>query len=97
MLTLRRLFLIFVSKLCEIPFLQTLTEANEKMEEEPPTFTEDDDLDLCLYYLRTLSHVLGCAAEISWNVLASKHVSFHGQQMQISCKTTFYLQSPASY
>ncbi|WAO88187.1 Dopey-N domain-containing protein [Fusarium falciforme] len=84
MLGIDRLFLIFVSKLCEIPFLQTLTVANEQMEEEPPTFTEDDDLDLCLYYLRTLSNILGCAAEISWNVLASKHVSFHGQQMQIS-------------
>ncbi|KAF4460521.1 hypothetical protein FALBO_12692 [Fusarium albosuccineum] len=84
MLGIDRLFLIFVSKLCEIPFLQTLRHSNEKIEEEPATFVEDEDLDLCLYYLRTLSSILSCAGEISWTVLASKHVSFHGPHMQIS-------------
>ncbi|KAM0554113.1 hypothetical protein ACHAPJ_006911 [Fusarium lateritium] len=84
MLGIDRLFLMLVSKLSEIPFLQTLTHSDEKSDQEPVSFFEDEDLDLCLYYLRTLSNILGCAGEISWNVLASKHVSFHGQHMQIS-------------
>ncbi|KAF4982252.1 hypothetical protein FZEAL_2136 [Fusarium zealandicum] len=85
MLGIDRLFLIFISKLGEIPFLQTLIHDSEKADEElSATFSDEEDLDLCLYYLRTLSNVLSCAGDISWTVLASKHVSFHGQNMQIS-------------
>ncbi|KAF4456462.1 putative regulator of reproduction DopA [Fusarium austroafricanum] len=83
MLGIDRLFLIFVSRLSEIPFLQALTQSEEKMDPEPASFTEDEDLDICLYYLRTLSNILMCSGDISWTVL-SKHVSFHGQHMQIS-------------
>ncbi|KAF5020629.1 hypothetical protein F66182_7336 [Fusarium sp. NRRL 66182] len=84
MLGIDRLFLIFISKLSEIPFLQSLAHSDEKGDEEPAKFSEDEDLDLCLYYLRTLSNILASAGEISWTVLASKHVSYHSQHMKIS-------------
>ncbi|KAK7421902.1 hypothetical protein QQX98_001896 [Neonectria punicea] len=84
MLGIDRLFLIFVTKLTEIPFLSDVFESSEQPDKNSVTFSEDEDLDLCLYYLRTLSNILNCAGEISWAVLGSKHVSFHGQQIQIS-------------
>ncbi|KAL7769371.1 hypothetical protein ACKLNR_000755 [Fusarium oxysporum f. sp. zingiberi] len=84
MLGIDRLFLIFISRLSDIPFLQTLTQNDEKPNQDSLSFSEDEDLDLSLYYLRTLSNILTCAGDISWTVLSSKHVSFHGQHMQIS-------------
>ncbi|KAL6924701.1 hypothetical protein FSST1_001975 [Fusarium sambucinum] len=84
MLGIDRLFLIFVSKLSEIPFLQILTQSEVKNDQVSTSFSEGEDLDLALYYLRTLSNILACAGEISWTVLASKHVSFHGHHIQIS-------------
>ncbi|KAF7550597.1 hypothetical protein G7Z17_g5609 [Cylindrodendrum hubeiense] len=84
MLGIDRLFLIFVAKLNEIPFLDGVIDSSKNPDEGPVTFSEDEDLDLCLYYLRTLSNVLACAGDISWAILASKHVAFHGQQLQIS-------------
>lgn len=86
LLTSERLLLIFVSKFCEIPFLQDLASNSEKSDETSVTFLEDDDLELCLYYLRTLANVLRCSGDISWGVLASKHIAFHGTQAQISSK-----------
>ncbi|KAF4438913.1 dopey [Fusarium acutatum] len=84
MLGIDRLFLLFISRLSDIPFLQTLTQNDEKPDQDSLSFSEDADLDLCLYYLRTLSNILTCAGDISCTVLSSKHVSFHGQHMQIS-------------
>ncbi|PNP83044.1 hypothetical protein FNYG_03366 [Fusarium nygamai] len=84
MLGIDRLFLLFISRLSDVPFLQTLTQNDEKPNQDLLSFSEDADLDLCLYYLRTLSNILTCAGDISWTVLSSKHVSFHGQDMQIS-------------
>ncbi|KAF5970745.1 dopey [Fusarium coicis] len=84
MLGIDRLFLLFISRLSGVPFLQTLTQNDEKPNQDSLSFSEDADLDLCLYYLRTFSNILACAGDISWTVLSSKHVSFHGQHMQIS-------------
>ena len=81
--------MILVTKLSEIPFLSGLVKNNEKPDKVPVTFSEDEDLDLCLYYLRTLSNILACAGDISWAVLASKHVSSRGQQIQISSERPF--------
>jgi hypothetical protein len=55
-----------------------------KNDQVSTSFSDGEDLDLTLYYLRTLSNILACAGEISWTVLASKHVSFHGHHIQIS-------------
>lgn len=87
-----RLFLVFVTKLAEVPFLRGFVSQiheSEKIEQTPTTFSEDSDLDLCLYYLQTFSNILTYAGDISWVVLASKHITFNGQQMQISCKKQF--------
>lgn len=52
----------------------------------PIQFSEDDDLELCLYYLRTLSNILRCSSEVSWAVVGTKHLSFEGNDAQISSK-----------
>ncbi|KAF7546352.1 hypothetical protein G7046_g9321 [Stylonectria norvegica] len=83
MIGIDRLFLIFVSKLSEIPFLHGVAES-ENVDEGRRAFSDDEDVDLCLYYLRTLSNILNSAGEISWAVLASKHISYQGQQIHIS-------------
>lgn len=86
-----RLFLIIVAKLSNLAFLQQTTNPpseGELFSLEPVTFSEKDDLELCLYYLRTLSNILRCSAETSWSVLATKHISFDGGAPQISSKFT---------
>ena len=86
---MRRLFLVFVTKLAEVPFLHDLVNQiheSEKIEQSPMVFSENSDLALCLYYLQTLSNILTHAGDISWIVLGSKHITFNGQQMQISSK-----------
>lgn len=80
-----RLFLIFVHKFSEISFLADVREATtEKSSSRAVSFSEDDDLDLCLYYLRSLSNVLRTCGDVAWAVLASKHVAFNGHHMHIS-------------
>lgn len=82
-----RLFLLFVLKFAEIPCLRDVGKSveAEKPQPEAPIFNEDDDIDLCLYYLRTLHHVLDSSGENSRAVLVSKHLSFNSVgQVQIS-------------
>lgn len=58
-------------------------------EEKAPVdrvLSEDDDVALGLYYLRTLHHVLQYSGDSAWVVLATKHVTVHEQQMHISGK-----------
>lgn len=74
-------------KFGEIPFLREVGKGfqAEKSLSEPLAFTEDDDIDLCLYYLRTLYHVLTHSGETSGAILVSKHLSFGDMaQAQIS-------------
>ncbi|KAM0462454.1 hypothetical protein ACHAPV_003931 [Trichoderma viride] len=87
MVGIDRLFLLFVMKFGEIPFLREVGKGfqAEKSLSEPLAFTEDDDIDLCLYYLRTLYHVLTHSGETSGAILVSKHLSFGDMaQAQIS-------------
>ena len=83
-----RLFLIFVHILCDIDFLQVLRHNGSSgiLQSEPAKFTDDNDLDLCLYYLQAFSNVLRYSGEVSRSVLATKHVTIHGQHIQISSK-----------
>lgn len=86
-LTFIRLFLLFVVKFAEIPCLRAVgrNDQSEKPQPETLVFTEDDDVDLCLYYLRTLHHVLECSGDASRAVLVAKHLSFNaGGQVQIT-------------
>lgn len=51
--------------------------------QQPLTFDEDDDLNLCLYFLRTLHNILGCTGEASHAVLSSRYISFSSGQAQV--------------
>lgn len=89
---LPRLFLVFVTKLSEVSFLDSVGESASEKSEAPTVFSEDDDLDLCLYYLRTLHHVLQCSGDVSWAILASKHLSSNGKKMHISSELPTFLR-----
>ncbi|KOS19660.1 Protein dopey [Escovopsis weberi] len=86
MIGIDRLFLLIVIKMSELPCIRGIrlsdTEPREGPDREFIVFTEDDDLDLCLYYLRTLYHVLSCSKEASLAVLASKKIRL-GEKQQI--------------
>ncbi|KAI6780146.1 Protein dopey-like protein [Emericellopsis cladophorae] len=85
MIGIDRLFLIMVQKFCEVKFLSTLRDGiTQSGVPDSRPFGEEDDLDLCLYYLRTLSNVLRTCGDVAWAVLASKHVSFGHQGLHIS-------------
>lgn len=85
-LTLGRLFLVLVLKFSEIRFFGNVAQSgdNEKSLPKPVTFGEDDDLDICLYYVRVLFNVIRHSGDVSWSVLASKHLSFTGLKTHIS-------------
>jgi len=77
--------MIFVRKLADFSFLRPMSASGELA---PPhvsiRFTEDDDLDLCLYYLRTLSNVLRWAPDVIWGVLAAKTVTIDESESQLA-------------
>ncbi|KAK2009636.1 hypothetical protein LZ32DRAFT_620518 [Colletotrichum eremochloae] len=51
------------------------------------TFTADDDLDVCLYYLRTLSNVFRWAPDVIWAVLASTSLTVGSEHAEIAQMT----------
>jgi hypothetical protein len=71
--------------MAQLPFLHDVAShrATDKLDSRPTTFTEDDDLDLCFYYLRTLYNVLKSTGDMSRAVLASKYVAFVGDSAHI--------------
>lgn len=64
------MFNIFISQFLQLPFLQ-VTGADLDARE----FSGEDDLDLCIYYLRTISNVFRWAPDAIWGILATKTVS----------------------
>ncbi|KAI9167035.1 Protein dopey [Paramyrothecium foliicola] len=86
MVGIDRLLLIFVNKLSELPFLKDTAQigSGNALPEEAILFSEEDDLDLCLYYLRTLHHILRHSGGVSWAILASKHLLISANELQIS-------------
>jgi hypothetical protein len=67
--------MIFLNKLVQLPFLRTLARtSNAKLSNESVEFSPSDDLDLGLYYLRTLSSTLNHAPDAFWGVLATQRV-----------------------
>ncbi|KFA53049.1 hypothetical protein S40293_05311 [Stachybotrys chartarum IBT 40293] len=85
MIGIDRLFLVIVSRLADIPFLSILKRGVDEKQSQAQhhVFSEEDDLDLALYYLRTLYQVLRCSGDVSWSVLATKHLFFHGSDIHI--------------
>lgn len=92
MTTVHRLFLVLVLKFSELHFFKAVAQPGDNESPLPDTmaFSEDDDLDICLYYVRVLFNVLRHSGDVSWSILASKHLSFTGPRTHISSE----LQNP---
>ncbi|KAI0878926.1 putative regulator of reproduction dopa [Hypoxylon argillaceum] len=70
---IEKLFLVFVTKISELRFLRTLPKTvNSTTSTASAGFSGDDELDLGLYYIRTLSNVLRWAPDALWGVLATR-------------------------
>ncbi|KAH8910886.1 hypothetical protein BR93DRAFT_943130 [Coniochaeta sp. PMI_546] len=71
-----KIFRILILKLLDLPFLgrQPAT-PTDGAKPGLVQFTEDDDLDLALYYLRVLSNTFRWAPDAVWAILARKTVS----------------------
>ncbi|KAI1310342.1 putative regulator of reproduction dopa [Xylaria venustula] len=79
---IEKLFLVFVTKISELRFLRTFRKtATQSTPNEPVTFTDEDELDLCLYYIRTLSNVLRWAPDALWGVLATRSIEEPGRSL----------------
>lgn len=64
------MFNIFISEFLKLSFLRVKGAALDDRE-----FSEDDDLDLCIYYLRTMANVFRWAPDAIWGILATKTLS----------------------
>ena len=80
-----RLFLIFVTKFMSLDFL--LAE-NAGRPNTTVDFSNEDDLDLCLYYLRTLSNIFRWAPDALWDVLSKRTVRTEDHQVPLSKMST---------
>ncbi|KAK3906929.1 Dopey, N-terminal-domain-containing protein [Staphylotrichum tortipilum] len=76
-----KLFGIFITKLSELPFLRR---RQGSITGQATHFTEDDDLSLALYYIRSLSSVLRWSPEAAWAVLAKRFVRSETYQPPLS-------------
>ena len=75
-LTKGRIFKTLILKLLDLNFLRRQpTTPGDGTTSGLLQFTEDDDLDLALYYLGTLSNIFRWAPDAVWAVLARKTVS----------------------
>ncbi|KAE9381781.1 hypothetical protein N431DRAFT_322293 [Stipitochalara longipes BDJ] len=73
---LDKLWHLFVAKFSEFSFLQTLSgDGPTSTEEDVQIYTSDDDLDQCLYYLRTLSNMLRWSSDGMWAALTQNSIS----------------------
>ncbi|KAJ5032744.1 uncharacterized protein L3040_009337 [Drepanopeziza brunnea f. sp. 'multigermtubi'] len=70
-----KLFHLFVAKFSEFEFLQTLpAESSSSVDSNVQMYDSEDDLDLCLYYLRTLSNMLRWSSDSMWAALAQNTI-----------------------
>ncbi|KAI0465793.1 putative regulator of reproduction dopa [Xylaria cf. heliscus] len=80
--SIEKLFSVFVTKMSELPFLRILSKTvNSTTSNASTSFSDDDDLDLALYYIRTLSNVLRWAPDALWGVLATKIIEGSRQNL----------------
>ncbi|KAI0482939.1 Dopey, N-terminal-domain-containing protein [Xylariaceae sp. FL0804] len=72
MIGIDKLFSVFVTKMTQLPFLRTLPRTGSPVTSTQSfAFLAEDDLDLGIYYIRTLSNVLRWAPDAFWGVLAT--------------------------
>jgi hypothetical protein len=73
---------VFVTKISQLRFLRSFPKTvNSTTSSNSISFSGDDDLDLGLYYLRTLSNVLRWAPDALWGVLATRIIEEPGQSL----------------
>ncbi|KKA28636.1 hypothetical protein TD95_001870 [Thielaviopsis punctulata] len=74
---LDRFLYVFVLKFSELPFLSSVTTGPvlAATGQQDLTISEDDDIDMCIYLIRTLTNVLRVAPDMLWSLLASTNVS----------------------
>ncbi len=85
-----RLFLVFVTNISQLKFLRAFPQtAIAVTSSQSVQFSTEDDLDLVLYYLRTLSNIFRWAPDAFWGVLATRiieepdqHIREIGEQIQ---------------
>ncbi|KAK1636936.1 Dopey, N-terminal-domain-containing protein [Colletotrichum phormii] len=83
-----KLFLLFVRKFSALEFLRASDEiGSASTSTNSTTFTAEDDIDLCLYYLRTLSNVFRWAPDVIWAVLASTTITVDGGHPEVAQMT----------
>ncbi|KAL7628856.1 hypothetical protein AAE478_000371 [Parahypoxylon ruwenzoriense] len=82
MVGIDKLFLIFVTKISQLQFLRAFPRtANAVSFNQSVEFSSEDDLDLALYYLRTLSNVFRWAPDAFWGVLATRIIEEPDQSL----------------
>ncbi|KAH6709570.1 Dopey, N-terminal-domain-containing protein [Leptodontidium sp. MPI-SDFR-AT-0119] len=71
-----RLFHLLVSKFSSFTFLQSLSEEESSYQDSTvQKYSGEDDLDQCLYYLRTVSNMLRWSSDSMWAALAENNIS----------------------
>ncbi|KAI1093583.1 putative regulator of reproduction dopa [Rostrohypoxylon terebratum] len=72
MVGIDKLFLIFITKISQLRFLRKFPPtSNAATSGFTVKFEEEDDVELALYYLRTLSNIFRWAPDAFWGVLAT--------------------------
>ncbi|KAL5614715.1 uncharacterized protein BROUX77_000552 [Berkeleyomyces rouxiae] len=91
---LDRLLYVFILKFSEMPFLNNGPILNETGLQDP-VISEEDDVDMCLYLVRTLSNVLDVAPDLLWSLMTANNVSdphFFGRISKITGKDDVTMQ-----
>ncbi|PNH76216.1 hypothetical protein VD0001_g1301 [Verticillium dahliae] len=80
-----KLFLVFVAKFSAMSFLGARRSAGGNAgTDSSAAFSDDDDLDTCLYYLRTLSNVFRWAPDAIWSILVSSTLNHNASRPEIA-------------
>ncbi|CAJ2501553.1 Uu.00g044060.m01.CDS01 [Anthostomella pinea] len=74
MVGIEKLFLVFVTKLSQLRFLRTLPKTMSSASTQSIGYSAEDDLDVGLYYIRTLSNLFRWAPDAFWGVLATRMI-----------------------
>ncbi|KAH8602567.1 Dopey, N-terminal-domain-containing protein [Bisporella sp. PMI_857] len=71
-----KMFHLFVAKFSSFQFLQTIAEDNPSfLYSDTKGYADEDDVEQCHYYLRTLSNILRWSSDSMWAALAENSIS----------------------
>lgn len=72
---IEKLFQLFVVRFASFSFLRFATPQKRSEGIDKQSYAGDDDLDGCLYYLKTFKNILRCSSDHTWAALAHHTVS----------------------